>query len=437
MRMKRLFTLLLVTMGMVCTANADVSFTVNFASDTEYTMKVWVQYGTDDSSFEDELILMTNSEKTYDSKPIYTATINKAGKNGIKNLYFQAFDGSTWKWEDKIVDNSWTTDFSYFNGKLKVAMGTMQAYNYDKTIIFHCKKTNDWTPTNAYFFYNDGTSNTSQIGWPGESTIQSTLNSDWYDYTMTNKLCTSIIFNNGKNDGSEVEGTDKTISLAVGDASEYWITGAPSSATITSTLPADDYKYTRSVTPGSYGTICLPYNATIEGATVYSIAAIQEEVDEPKRLCFVEKENVIAGYAYLFQAGEGNQLTATFTSNTKTSSEHDDGMLGNLSPDPIILDGSETAYVIQGNVIKKVVSGGTGVSVPQYRAYITLKNITTSAPSLDSNFIFIPFEDAPSGINTVHISESKINGYYNLNGQRVAQPTKGLYIVNGKKVVLK
>ena len=29
------------------------------------------------------------------------------------------------------------------------------------------------------------------------------------------------------------------------------------------------------------------------------------------------------------------------------------------------------------------------------------------------------------------------NVYYNLRGQRVAQPTKGLYIVNGKKVVIK
>ena len=27
--------------------------------------------------------------------------------------------------------------------------------------------------------------------------------------------------------------------------------------------------------------------------------------------------------------------------------------------------------------------------------------------------------------------------FYNLNGQRVVQPTKGLYIVNGKKIVVK
>ena len=33
-----------------------------------------------------------------------------------------------------------------------------------------------------------------------------------------------------------------------------------------------------------------------------------------------------------------------------------------------------------------------------------------------------------------------VNGsdnYYDLQGRRVAQPTKGLYIVNGKKVVIK
>ena len=45
-----------------------------------------------------------------------------------------------------------------------------------------------------------------------------------------------------------------------------------------------------------------------------------------------------------------------------------------------------------------------------------------------------------TGINAVNGSEFMINGsdIYNLAGQRVAQPTqKGLYIVNGKKVVIK
>jgi hypothetical protein len=29
----------------------------------------------------------------------------------------------------------------------------------------------------------------------------------------------------------------------------------------------------------------------------------------------------------------------------------------------------------------------------------------------------------------------KVSGYYNLQGQRVTAPTKGLYIIDGKKVI--
>ena len=51
---------------------------------------------------------------------------------------------------------------------------------------------------------------------------------------------------------------------------------------------------------------------------------------------------------------------------------------------------------------------------------------------------FLGFDET-TGINAVNGSESMVNGseIYNLNGQRVENPTKGLYIVNGKKVVIK
>lgn len=47
------------------------------------------------------------------------------------------------------------------------------------------------------------------------------------------------------------------------------------------------------------------------------------------------------------------------------------------------------------------------------------------------------FEDVTTGIKNVS-DNIKANGeYYDLQGRRVAQPTKGLYILNGKKVVMK
>lgn len=41
-----------------------------------------------------------------------------------------------------------------------------------------------------------------------------------------------------------------------------------------------------------------------------------------------------------------------------------------------------------------------------------------------------------AGINAVNSEEIKDNNYYDLSGRRVMQPTKGLFIVNGKKVVI-
>ncbi len=50
---------------------------------------------------------------------------------------------------------------------------------------------------------------------------------------------------------------------------------------------------------------------------------------------------------------------------------------------------------------------------------------------------FLGFGDA-TGVNTLNVERETVNGEcYNLAGQRVAQPTKGLYIVNGRKVIIK
>ena len=65
------------------------------------------------------------------------------------------------------------------------------------------------------------------------------------------------------------------------------------------------------------------------------------------------------------------------------------------------------------------------------KAYLVMP---TTAPVLNVNF-----GDETTGISTLNVERGTLNdnSYYNLAGQRVAQPTKGLYIVNGKKVLVK
>jgi hypothetical protein len=72
----------------------------------------------------------------------------------------------------------------------------------------------------------------------------------------------------------------------------------------------------------------------------------------------------------------------------------------------------------------------SGQKVPAGKAYLVIGG--GGAPE------FLGFGDTTTGIDSVKGSEIKVSGeYYNLAGQRVAQPTKGLYIVNGKKVIIK
>ncbi len=69
--------------------------------------------------------------------------------------------------------------------------------------------------------------------------------------------------------------------------------------------------------------------------------------------------------------------------------------------------------------------------VPAGKAYIELP---ATAPALE----FIGFNMETTGINDVRSKMADVRGdFFDLQGRKVANPTKGLYIVNGKKVAIK
>jgi hypothetical protein len=75
-----------------------------------------------------------------------------------------------------------------------------------------------------------------------------------------------------------------------------------------------------------------------------------------------------------------------------------------------------------------------GVSVGAGKAYLQIP--TASAPAAAR--MAVVFNDETTGISQIENGEWRMkNSVYNLRGQRVAQPQKGLYIVNGKKVIVK
>ena len=92
----------------------------------------------------------------------------------------------------------------------------------------------------------------------------------------------------------------------------------------------------------------------------------------------------------------------------------------------------KTKYVLTAEGVTAVFKriDATKATVAVGKAYLKF-NEEISAPALS-----LEINGDVTGIDT--IQKQAVSGeFYNLNGQRIAQPTKGLYIVNGKKVVIK
>ena len=92
-------------------------------------------------------------------------------------------------------------------------------------------------------------------------------------------------------------------------------------------------------------------------------------------------------------------------------------------------DGGKYNYVLGKHEGKVGFYKAGGMVVATNKAYL---QTTVAAARIDVDF------DETTSLTLVNSEKSTVNNeYYNLAGQRVANPTKGLYIVNGKKVVMK
>ncbi len=94
--------------------------------------------------------------------------------------------------------------------------------------------------------------------------------------------------------------------------------------------------------------------------------------------------------------------------------------------------GTATRFVMVASgtdaVFKKI--GSNSPTITTSKAYLEIPAVVSA------HELTMAFGDDVTGIKNIKVG-SEDNVYYNLNGQRVLYPTKGLYIVNGKKVIIK
>jgi len=422
---KKIILMLLVLVGGVMTVNAAATLTkVYYAVPSDvvgnYTVKLNMKLGSADNEWRS--VTMTKTDKTYFGNYVYSCEFTDL-YGGLYIMQIQLYDGETWKSQKEPYNSSSWISVSDYNGKMYDHNVGWVSYNYDKNVTIHCLKKNNWDKVYVHNYFNNGNSDQAEFNFPGHEATQSTLSPNWYDYTITGRPCTSAIVSNGYSGEGNQSGT-----IAIGDEKEYWVTYDGSNTTCVSEVPAD-FNYSRTnLTSGNLGTICLPYAATVSGATVYKITGAKFDSNSKLEGIYVDPVNYLdAGKAYIIKVdAESTSITATLSGNPTTTAVDANGMLGNLSSSSVSVPTGN--YIIKDNLIRKVAAGT--ITIGQYKAYITLNNIgETPSP------YFIGADDT-TGIEGLEIENSQ-NDIYNLQGQRVTNIQKGVYIVNGKKVLVK
>ena len=96
-------------------------------------------------------------------------------------------------------------------------------------------------------------------------------------------------------------------------------------------------------------------------------------------------------------------------------------------------DGTNYVLTVQGDKVVFAYIDAISAQLKKGQSYLHLDIVEGETPAP-----FLGFDGTgTTGINSVERGALSVEGCYTLDGRRVAQPTKGLYIVNGKKVLVK
>lgn len=200
-------------------------------------------------------------------------------------------------------------------------------------------------------------------------------------------------------------------------------------------------KLARTLKADVWNTFCVPFDVTVagsplEGATIKQIASVEEKTD-----CAVinfkdAPATLEAGKAYLVRTATAivnptfNGVTVKNVTPANCSSNENYQLIGIYSPKNI--DASLYGKVFGINNQDKLAKVKENTSIKGMRAYFLLANSATAAK--------LNFGGELTGIDAVDNGEAVMTGkVYNLNGQYVGNSLeglkKGVYVVNGKKVL--
>ena len=211
---------------------------------------------------------------------------------------------------------------------------------------------------------------------------------------------------------------------------------------------------------GDWNTLCLPFDiddistSTLAGATIMELDTKNEYTGHKTSfdagsgtlyLYFQEVDKIKAGAPYLIKWASGSNIADPTFDNVEikgsspkivTSSDSKVSFIGNYDPVSIGAGGDNTKlYIGTGD---HVYYPNDAMSINSFRAYFQLNGITAQQVA-GTRVMFGGEDDGTTGIVDNKRETINNNQWYTLEGRKLpGKPTaKGLYIVNGRLVVVK
>lgn len=262
---------------------------------------------------------------------------------------------------------------------------------------------------------------------------------EYTDLEQTNGNWLIPVTSDIKSNGLSIKGYNMTLNSV-----DIYKKVAISEATNNTISSKEDHvvvELTRSFVANTWNTVCLPFTLTSDQATQlfgsgYQLAEYTSVSGTTMHFTTITINDFEAGKPYLVLPETGCATGTTvlsdvdITAKTPQTVTHGDySFVGNFTQKTFTsADNTTSRFVATEN---ELVTPNENSTLKSLRCYFTVPVAAARSLSFD-----VDEEGGTTSINTVQGSGVMVNGYYNLNGQRVAKPTKGLFIVNGKKVLV-
>lgn len=201
------------------------------------------------------------------------------------------------------------------------------------------------------------------------------------------------------------------------------IAPATEDATYTATFNLDGYS--RNVTSGNYGTICLPKAAeSYTGAVMFQL--VDKTADDG--IIIEEVDAMEAGKPYIFLA-DADQVNVTFTGDTEDA-QTVNGLVGYMGDDFSLTPDGINRYILAYNKIWMV---DEAITMKSNRAYIDMSRIASLPHKVGKRRYVINSKNAPTGIESSQELKADSQKLI-MNGQLIIIRNQSVYNAQGQLI---